>query len=133
MNKIQSFFRSPISLYGAVLFYLVAGINHFVMPNFYYQLMPDFLSPKPFYNISSGLAEIILALALLWPSSRTWAARLICLLLLSFYLVHIPHLFAPPLEIPYAIFVFRIFLQVFFIYWAWQLQHIVLPAKVKTN
>jgi uncharacterized membrane protein len=129
MSKLQNFLRSPISLYGAVLFYFVAGVNHFVMPDFYYQLMPDFLSPKSFYNISSGFAEIVLAIALLWPQSRVWAARCICLLLLSFYLVHVPHLFAPPLEIPYGVFVFRIFLQVFFIYWAWQLQYIKQQAS----
>lgn len=72
-----------------VFFYLVAGINHFVMPEFYYPLIPDYLPSKVLLNSSSGALEILLAIGMLIPQTRRWSATGIILLLLVFIPSHI--------------------------------------------
>jgi len=48
-----------ISLVIMILFYLVAGINHFLHPESYYALIPPGLPFLHLINVTSGLAEII--------------------------------------------------------------------------
>jgi uncharacterized membrane protein len=65
-----------LSLGAMALFYLAAGINHFVHPNMYVSIMPRFL-PKsslgPLVAIS-GIFEAVLGLMLIAPATRNLAA-----------------------------------------------------------
>ena len=74
---------------GMIFFYLVAGINHFIMPEFYYPLIPDYLPAKVLINGVSGSLEILLAIGMLIPWTRKWSALGIILLLLVFIPSHI--------------------------------------------
>ena len=69
----------------AALFFILAGINHFLKPDFYAQIVPPaFPSPKILVLIS-GLAEIAGGLGLLIPRLRRAAGwGLIALLLAVF-------------------------------------------------
>lgn len=64
------------------LFFIAAGINHFLDPQFYESIMPPYL-PWPYaLVIISGIAEVVLGAALLVPkSSRLAAWGLIALLI----------------------------------------------------
>lgn len=78
-----------ISLYLLIIFYFIAGLNHFVMPSFYIPLIP-YQQPDPFtLNILAGLAEIALAIGLLFKTIRKYAVYGIIALLAVFIPVHV--------------------------------------------
>lgn len=78
-----------ISFYGLVGFYLIAGANHFIDPEFYYPLIPDYLPWPRAINIISGLGEIILAMGLLFKPTRKISVYLIIAMLIAFLPSHI--------------------------------------------
>lgn len=71
------------SLFAAL--FLVSGVLHFVKPAFYLKIMPPWM---PFHRAAvfwSGVAEIVLGVALLIPETSSWAAwGLIALLVAVF-------------------------------------------------
>lgn len=74
-----------------VLFYVTAGINHFINARFYAGLMPDWLPTHTFLIQISGCVEIFLALLLLIPYTQQLAAWLISMMLIVFLIcIHIP-------------------------------------------
>ncbi len=73
-----------------ILFYLLAGYNHFANPEFYYPLIPPYLSAwSGSINILSGIIEILLALMLIPKATRKAAAWGIMLMLIAFIPSHI--------------------------------------------
>jgi uncharacterized membrane protein len=110
-----------IALYVMSVFYVAAGIFHFVRPGMYMRIMPQYL---PFHLplvYISGIFEIVCGLLLLHPVSRplgAWLtiATLIAILpaniqmLVDFYQKQNPYLWATILRIP---------LQFVLIWWAW--------------
>lgn len=110
-----------LSLYAMAFLYAGAGINHFINPKFYLGIMPKFFPMPNLLNQLSGVAEIILAIGLLVASTRQISAYLIIAMLISFFAVHISHLFQPPKMAQgkeWFLYV-RIILQFLLIYWAW--------------
>jgi uncharacterized membrane protein len=82
-----------ISLYVMAALYIFAGINHFRMPKFYYNITPPYLLKfKKEINIISGWAEIILGIGLLIPAVSSYAAWGIIALLIAVYPANIYHL-----------------------------------------
>jgi uncharacterized membrane protein len=57
----------------AVVF-LVAGVNHFVNPDFYLRIMPPYLPWHLELVYLSGVCEAVLGALLLVPRCRVWAA-----------------------------------------------------------
>lgn len=78
-----------INVYALGAFYIFAGTNHFISPEFYYGLIPDYLPFHEAINIISGLAEIGLGLCVLLDTSRKWSSYLIVLMLIAFIPAHI--------------------------------------------
>lgn len=110
-----------ISLYLMAAFYAGGGINHFINPKFYLSIMPKFFPAQNLLNQVSGIAEIVLAIGLIFVFTRQISAYLIIAMLISFFAVHIPHLFQPPKMAQgreWFLYV-RIVLQFVLIYWAW--------------
>lgn len=109
-------------LYPMALFYLSAGITHFLVPRFYYKAMPPFIARKyrkP-VNIFVGIAEILGGIGLLIPLTRPWAAIGIILLLLGVlpvhtYMVRDPK---PAFKVPKWVLWARIPIQFLLIGWA---------------
>ena len=78
-----------ISKYSCFLFYLSAGINHIISPDFYVNLIPNYL-PYPYgINILCGLIEIALSLFLLFPKYLKIGAWGIIVLLIFFIPSHV--------------------------------------------
>jgi uncharacterized membrane protein len=76
-----------ISLWVMAVFYVVAGINHFVRPGMYVSIMPRFL-PESSYRLLvaiSGLCEAVLGLLLIPPVTRKIAGWLIIALLIVIF------------------------------------------------
>ncbi|MES2761910.1 MAG: MauE/DoxX family redox-associated membrane protein [Bacteroidota bacterium] len=83
-NIVYQFF-----FYLMVLLYVIAGINHFVKPEFYEKMMPVYLPFHSFCVYLSGVCEIIFALLLIPKVTRKAAARLIIAMLIVFFIIHI--------------------------------------------
>ena len=77
------------SLYLQAGFYTLAGVNHFVHPEFYLPLIPDYLPWHSILNAGSGLMEIISGLALIPSQTRKLAGYLLVALLVLFVPSHI--------------------------------------------
>ncbi len=77
------------SLYLQVGFYLLAGANHFINPDFYAGLIPDYLPYHTLINIASGAIEFALGLGLLFSTTRKYSAYTIILMLIAFIPSHV--------------------------------------------
>jgi uncharacterized membrane protein len=77
-------------LFLLIGFYLFAGINHFINPNFYKPLLPLYLRDWSIaINYISGIAEITLGLLMLFSSTRKLAVYGIIAMLIAFIPAHI--------------------------------------------
>ncbi len=70
-------------------FYAFAGSYHFINPEFYSDLIPDYLPYHSFINYASGLLEIVLAIGVAIPKTRLLAVKGIIVLLVLFIPSHI--------------------------------------------
>ena len=100
--------------------YVVAGINHFVDPNFYLQMIPDYLPSPKLLIILSGVAEIFLGLLLLIPKTQKFAAQGLILLLITIFPANIYMYQQGSTYFPYSdlALLLRLPAQVFLIAWA---------------
>jgi len=71
------------------IFYILAGLYHFINPEFYYKLIPDYLPFLELINIVSGGVEIALGTGLFFKTTRKWSAYGIVLMLIAFIPSHI--------------------------------------------
>lgn len=78
-----------LGLWGLIFFYFLAGVNHFVMPEFYFPLIPPSFRFVSTINWISGVLEIFFALGLCFSATRRFAAIGIVLLLIAFLPSHI--------------------------------------------
>jgi len=103
--------------------YIIAGIYHFINPEFYNQLMPSWI---PFHLpliYISGVAEILLGVLLIPESTRKISAWLIiAMLIVFFFLIHIPMtiIFYQSHNPHLWIAILRLPLQFYLIWWAWK-------------
>jgi uncharacterized membrane protein len=77
--------RKRVLLWVMGIFYVIAGLGHFVMTDFYLPMMPPYLPAHRQLILLSGVAEIVLGLAVLMPSLRRLAAWVIILLLIAIF------------------------------------------------
>ena len=76
--------------FALIGFYLFAGINHFINPNFYKPLLPLYLRDWSIaINYISGISEITLGLLMLFPRTRKLAAYGIIVMMIAFVPAHI--------------------------------------------
>ena len=110
-----------IGLYIMSILYIAAGINHFVMPKLYLKIMPPYI---PFHKplvVLSGIAEIILGIALLFSLTREWAAWGIIVLLIAIFPANVEQLRTKTarMKLPLWAVIIRLPLQFILIWWAW--------------
>ena len=72
-------------LWAMAALYVLAGFNHLVHPAFYLAIMPPQLPSPEWLNLLSGLAEIVLGVALLEPRLRVFAAWGVVALLVAVF------------------------------------------------
>ncbi|TRW24682.1 DoxX family membrane protein [Flavobacterium zepuense] len=75
----------PWHLYLMAALYIVAGLNHFRVPKIYVRMIPPSLPAPRALNLLSGLAEILLGIALCIPAVSSWAAWGIIALLIAIF------------------------------------------------
>ncbi len=114
-----------ISLIILVVFYLVAGVNHFHNPASYIKIIPSYLLYPDILNLLAGICEIGFALLLIFKKTRPLAAWGIILMLVAFLPVHISMVGDAPLKLgelyvsPLLAWVRLVVLQPLLILWAW--------------
>jgi uncharacterized membrane protein len=110
-----------ILLYGMAIFYVAAGIYHFVRPGFYKRIIPPWLPWHLSLVYISGICEIVLGLLLFPALTRSFAAWGIIVLLIVIFPANVqmmvnfrrkknPYLWITILRLP---------LQLVLIWWAW--------------
>lgn len=104
----------------AAIFFVVAGIGHFVKPDMYLKIMPPWLPAPALLVMVSGIAEIAGGFGLLVPLLRRAAgwgliAMLIAIFPANIYMLQHPELFNFPVWTLWA----RLPLQAVFIAWVW--------------
>jgi uncharacterized membrane protein len=112
----------PWHLYVMALLYVVAGINHFKNPRAYLKIIPPYFSNPKQINWLSGLAEIILGIALCIPLLSKFAAWGIILLLIFIFPANL-HMYQndnASLGLPKWMRLLRLPLQLVLMLWAFQ-------------
>ena len=126
---MYSFLRANLNAEAfLMLFYVGAGISHFLFKDFLVEIMPPQIPMKELVVYATGLLEILLGAALLKAELRAKAAWLIIIMLTSYLWVHVYMLLEQTKFIemfmldkytadPSIFFSMRIFLQFVMIYW----------------
>lgn len=113
----------PILLWLAALFFIVAGINHFVKPAFYREIVPPQFSKPALLVEISGVCEIVGGIGLLVRPLRRGAGSGLILLLIAVFPANI-HMAVSPNSIPGLhiatwLLWLRLPLQLVFVVWVW--------------
>ena len=100
-----------------------AGINHFIMPGFYENIMPDYVPAQRELVYVSGVAEFLGAIATLHPKTRRAGGWLLIATLIAVFPANV-HMALNPDRYPdipggHATLLARLPLQVLFVYWVW--------------
>lgn len=80
--------------YLLAVFFIYAGIQHFVKPEFFEPFVPYFLPYKSFFVYGSGVLEVLFGMLLIISKFARIGATGILLLLILFLPVHILDVFA---------------------------------------
>lgn len=110
-----------LSLYLQAALYTAAGVYHFVNPRLYLRIMPPYLPAHEALVWLSGVAEVALAVGLLFPATRTYAAWGIIAMLAVFLVIHLDMLLRPgaSMGVPTWVLALRLPLQGLLMWWAW--------------
>ena len=87
--RLETVMKKGLVVYLQSIFYFVAGVNHFVHPEFYLPLIPKYLPLHEEINVVAGIVEVLFGLGLLFTKSRRLAAYGIMLMLIAFIPSHV--------------------------------------------
>ena len=110
-----------LGLYVLAIFYILAGLNHFRVPDFYRNIMPPYIHYPALMVALSGVAEVALGILVLPAATRWYGAAGVIALLLAVMPVHIYMLqerHGKFSSIPEAMLWLRIPVQCLLIWWA---------------
>lgn len=119
--KLPSSWVHLVLLIALSLLFINIGIDHFVNPDFYRNIMPAYLPMHTEAIYISGFFEILGGVAILFPKLRSMAGWGLVLLLIVVFPVNIhmavnPNLFS---DIPLSFLYIRLVLQFIIIYWTY--------------
>ena len=104
----------------AALFFVAAGIGHFVIPAFYLSMMPPWLPAHSLLVQLSGVAEIAGGLGLLVPKVRQAAGIGLIVLLVAVFPANVQMLLnARAAGHPETGLWIRLPFQILFLWWVW--------------
>ena len=105
------------------LLFVVAGVNHFIIPKSYLSMMPSYLPAPALLVQISGVAEILGGIGVLIASTRRCAAWGLILLLIAVFPANLDVALHgwPGVNIPGWVLWCRLPLQAVFIWWVYRL------------
>lgn len=115
-----------ISIIVFVGFYAVAGINHFIHPEPYLKVIPEWLGNASLLNTLAGAVEILVALLALFIKTRKYAGYITIAMLLAFiishvYFIQIGHCAGDICLDPWIGWVRLVVIHPLLIYWAYRI------------
>ncbi|WP_425392052.1 DoxX family protein [Ekhidna sp.] len=131
-----------ISVYIQGVFYILAGANHFINPEFYYPLIPEYFVFEEQMNNLAGVAEILFGTGLFFYSTRRISAYLIVIMLSIFITSHIYFIqqgscVSDGLCVPQWVgWVRLVVIHPLLIWWAWSSRYVIVRWShkyVRTN
>ncbi len=126
-----------ISVFIQAAFYIFAGANHFINPDFYLPLIPEYFMFPESINYISGFLEILFGLMLMLDATRKISSYLIILMLCTFipshvYFIQIGGCIDGGLCAPEWVGWFRLFvIHPLLIWWAWSVRNYIKFVKPK--
>ena len=119
--KLPSSWVHLVLLIALSFLFINIGIDHFVNPDFYRNIMPAYLPMHTEAIYISGFFEILGGVAIVFPKLRSMAGWGLVLLLIVVFPVNIhmavnPNLFP---DIPLSFLYIRLVLQFIIIYWTY--------------
>jgi uncharacterized membrane protein len=106
--------------YLLAIFFVLAGVNHFLDPDFYLKMMPPYLPWHVALNYLSGFFEIVLGICLVIPRFTRLAAWAIIVLLIAVFPANIYMAMNPePFGVKPIWLLVRLPFQALFIAWAY--------------
>ena len=107
--------------YLMAAFYVYAGINHFLNPPFYLNIMPPYIPMHAEMVALTGVIEIVLGVMVAIPRTASLAGWGIIAMLIAFLPVHVHMLVNNHLypEAPTSVLWLRFPIQALFILWAY--------------
>ncbi|MDX2030767.1 MAG: DoxX family protein [Blastocatellia bacterium] len=116
MNDVKTILK-----YLLAVFFVAAGVNHFVHPEFYMRIMPPYLPWPSALHLLAGALEAVFGVLLLIPRFQNLAAWGIIAVLIGVFPANLhmainQHLYP---DIPSVFHWIRLPLQFVFIAWAW--------------
>lgn len=122
-----------LAAYGFGVFFVLAGINHFVMPELYKKIIPPALPAHDALNALSGIAEIIIGVMVALPRTRVWGGWLAIALLIAVFPANL-YLYSNQAlltGVSPALHLLRLPMQALFIAWAYWACGLRLTKKTK--
>lgn len=113
-----------ISLIILIVLYLIAGSYHFINPGSYLKIIPTYIPLPSFASMAAGVFEILFAILLIFPKTRSYGAWGLIFLLGLLTPVHISMLINAPVKVGDIIVTsqlawIRLLLQPVLMMWAW--------------
>ncbi len=123
MFELPRGFPRRIALFALTLFFVAAGVGHFINTGFYLSIMPPYLPAHPELVYVSGVFEILGGLAVLPLPTRRLAGYGLIALLLAVFPANIHMALNPETYVAggmplWGLYV-RLPLQFVFMGWAW--------------
>ena len=121
MLQLPKRLGKKLGLLGLSAFFVVAGVNHFVNPDFYVAMMPPYLPAYLALVNVSGVFEILGGFLVLVPRVRAVAGWGVVVLLLAIFPANVHMALSPelfPARSAVALYV-RLPFQALFIAWAY--------------
>ena len=121
MLQLPGRLARKVALLALSAFFVVAGTNHFVNPDFYVAIMPPYSPAHLELVYASGVFEILGGIGVLVPSVRALAGWGLVLLLVAVFPANLHMALHPELfsDLPTFALYARIPFQVFFVAWAY--------------
>jgi uncharacterized membrane protein len=115
-----------LSIIVFVLFYGSAGIYHFVKPENYLPVIPDWLGDPKVINLLAGVAEITVGLLAIFSKTRTYSGLIAIAMLLAFtishvYFIQLGHCAGEICLEPWIGWVRLVIIHPLLIYWAYRI------------
>jgi uncharacterized membrane protein len=110
-----------LARHAFTLFFVAAGVNHFVHPDFYLRIIPPALPAHGLINVVSGAAEIAIGVLIALPRTRTlggWSAIALLVAVFPANIYLFTHQEIIP-NVPPLLHLLRLPLQAVFIAWAY--------------
>jgi uncharacterized membrane protein len=87
---------------------VAAAATHFVYPKVYGAFLPSWVPAKPEIVWVSGLAELLVGMALLYEPTAAYGAMVLLILMVAYLPLHLYQLFDPPIKLALPLWAFQV-------------------------